>query len=71
MTIVNYDTPSLGRNWKIVRIILLMGKEKGTVVESLTTVPFLMGYRGSYTSEPMISSRLSGSKSITGISGMV
>ena len=48
-----------------------MGKEKGTVVGSLTTVPFLMGCRGSYTSEPMISSRLSGSKSITGISGMV
>ena len=62
---------SIGRNWKTVRIILLMGKEKGTVVGSLTTVPFLMGYRGSYTNEPMISSRLSGSKSITGISGMV
>lgn len=48
-----------------------MGKKKGTVVGSPTAVPFLMGYRGSYTIEPMISSRLSGSKSITGISGMV
>lgn len=52
-------------------LTLLMGKEKGTVAGSPTAVPFLMGYRGSYTIKPMISSRLSGSKSITGISGMV
>lgn len=52
-------------------LTLLMGKKKGTVAGSPTAVPFLMGYQESYTIEPMISSRLSGSKSITGISGMV
>lgn len=52
-------------------LTLLMGKKKGTVVGRPTAVPFLMGYQESYTIEPMISSRLSGSKSITGISGMV
>lgn len=48
-----------------------MGKEKGTVAGSRQLCLFLMGDGWFYTIVAMISSRLAGSKSMTGISGMV